>query len=472
LAVSVCLLLLFSTIFSFTTQGQLTYAASNNKPPVVVASERIPKQTIALGQTKVIDLSKLFYDADGDTLTYAVVTTPVGIVTTKVNGNQLTIEGLAPGNTRIKVTADDGKLGRAMSSFEVEGLLYTNSSPEVAQGLTNQTLVVNSPDSTFDISNVFTDADNDVLTFSAVSDNTAIATVSLNDTTLSVSPIDVGTATITLTASDGNGGTISTTFTVTVTAASANHAPIVAKTIKNQRGIKNGLNWNVELQDVFTDEDQDVLTFSASSSNGAVASATSNGGTTLSLTPKEVGTSTITVTADDGNGGQASTSFTVTVDAPMIFISDFVQGGDGRDVIQLRNPNMPYPIPAGYEIVIHQYDPTKHTHTIENVEVFNIYVKNYVAINSVFYDYMDITGNQYYNSEYFITSGNYVVAIALELNGQIVDLIGDPSSTTALLPNNGGFSRLDRFQSGSSEYNSSEWRTLETGNYSTIDAKF
>ena len=472
MAVSVCLLLLFSTIFSFTTQGQLTYAASNNKPPVVVASERIPKQTIALGQTKVIDLSKLFYDADGDTLTYSVVSTPVGIVTTKVNGNQLTIEGLAPGNTRIKVTADDGKLGRAMSSFEVEGLLYTNSSPEVAQALTNQTLVVNSADSTFDISNVFTDADNDVLTFSAVSDNTAIATVSLNDTTLSISPIDVGTATITLTASDGNGGTISTTFIVTVTAAaSANHAPIVAKTIKNQRGNKNGLNWNVDLQDVFTDEDQDVLTFSASSSNGAIAFATSNGGTTLSLTPKEVGTSTITVTADDGNGGQASTSFTVTVDAPMIFISDFVQGGDGRDVIQLFNPNQ-VEAPVGYEIVIHQYNPLKGTRDVERVEVFSSNIAYYVAINEIFYDFFDITNAQYYNSEYHATNGSTIVAIALERNGQIVDLLGDPTATTALLPNNGGLKRHNRFQSGSSMFESSEWGQLRPGDYSTIRANF
>ncbi|MFJ7669434.1 Ig-like domain-containing protein [Lysinibacillus sp. NPDC097195] len=471
LAVCVCLLLLISTIFSFTTQGQITYAASNNKPPVVVASERIPKQTIALGQTKVIDLSKLFYDADGDTLTYSVVSTPVGIVTTTVNGNQLTIEGLAPGNTRIKVTADDGKLGRAMSSFEVEGLLYSNSSPEVAQALTNQTLVVNSADSTFDISNVFTDADNDVLTFSAVSDNTGIATVSLTGTTLSVSPNEVGTATITLTASDGNGGIISTTFTVTVIAASSNHAPIVATTIKNQRGNKNGPNWNVDLQDVFSDEDQDVLTFSASSSNGAIATAASNGGTTLSLTPKEVGTSTITVTADDGNGGQASTSFTVTVTAPMIFISDFVQGGEGRDVIELFNPN-PVEAPVGYEIVIHQYNPITGTRNVERVEVFSSYIAYYVAINEIFYDFFDITNAQYYNSEYHATSGSTIVAIALECNGQIVDLLGDPTATTALLPNNGGFKRHNRFQSGSSIFESSEWGQLSPGDYSSIRANF
>jgi len=469
LALSVCLLLLLSTIFIFTTQGQLTYAASNNKPPVVVAAERIPKQTIALGQTKVIDLSKLFYDADGDTLTYSVVSTPVGIVTTKINGNQLTIEGLAPGNTRIKVTADDGKLGRAMTSFEVEGLLYSNSSPEVAQALTNQTFVINSADSTFDISNVFTDADNDVLTFSAVSDNAGIATVSLTGTILSISPKEVGIATITLTASDGNGGTISTTFTVTVTAASSNHAPTVAQTITNQRGNKDGLNWNVELQDVFTDEDQDVMTFSATSSNEAVASVALNSGTSLSLTPKEVGTSTITVTADDGNGGQALTSFTVTVEAPMIFISDFVQGGEGRDVIELFNPN-PVETPVGYEIVIHQYNPLTATRNVERVEVFSSYIANYIAINERFYDFFDITNAQYYNTEYHATNGSAIVAIALEHNGQIVDLLGDPTATTALLPNNGGLKRNSRFLSGSSMFESSEWGQLRPGDYSTIRA--
>ncbi|TKI44925.1 Ig-like domain-containing protein [Lysinibacillus tabacifolii] len=460
--VTLCLMLVISTILSFST-----YAASNNQSPIVVASERIPKQTITLGQPrKVIDLSKVFYDADGDTLTYKVVPTPVGIVATQVNGDQLIIEGVAPGITRIKVTADDGKVGRAMTSFDVEVLLQANTDPVVAEALTNQTLAVNSADSTIDISNVFTDADNDVLTLSAVSNDTDIATVSLNGTILSISPQKVGAATITLTATDGNGGTISTNFTVTVTEASSNHAPIVAKTIKDQRGNENGVIWNIELNDIFTDEDQDTLTLSANSSNEAVAAVTLNG-TTLSLQPKAVGSSTITVTAKDGNGGQVSTIFIVTIEAPTFFISDFLQGGSGRDVIQLSNPNMENT--AGYEFVIHQYNPATGTRNVEKESIYSSNIANYIIINEIFYDFFDLTNATYYNTEFHVENGSYIVAIALERNGQIVDLLGDPTSTTALLPNNGGLARYSRFQSGSSIFESSEWRQLQLGDYSTIN---
>lgn len=460
--VTLCLMLVISTILSFST-----YAASNNQSPIVVASERIPKQTITLGQPrKVIDLSKVFYDADGDTLTYKVVPTPVGIVATQVNGDQLIIEGVAPGITRIKVTADDGKVGRAMTSFDVEVLLQANTDPVVAEALTNQTLAVNSADSTIDISNVFTDADNDVLTLSAVSNDTDIATVSLNGTILSISPQKVGAATITLTATDGNGGTISTNFTVTVTAASSNHAPIVAKTIKDQRGNENGVIWNIELNDIFTDEDQDALTLSVNSSNEAVAAVTLNG-TTLSLHPKAIGTSRIMVTASDGNGGQVSTIFIVTIEAPTFFISDFLQGGSGRDVIQLSNPNMENT--AGYEFVIHQYNPATGTRNVEKESIYSSNIANYIIINEIFYDFFDLTNATYYNTEFHVENGSYIVAIALERNGQIVDLLGDPTSTTALLPNNGGLARYSRFQSGSSIFESSEWRQLQLGDYSTIN---
>lgn len=461
--VTLCLMLVISTILSFST-----YAASNNQSPIVVASERIPKQTITLGQPqKVIDLSKVFYDADGDTLTYKVVPTPFGIVATQVTGDQLIIEGVAPGNTRIKVTADDGKVGRAMTSFDVEVLLQANTDPVVAEALTNQTLAVNSADSTIDISNVFTDADNDVLTLSAVSNDTDIATVSLNGTILSISPQKVGAATITLTATDGNGGTISTNFTVTVTAASSNHAPIVAKTIKNQRGNENGVIWSIELNDVFTDEDQDALTLSANSNNEAVASVTLNG-TTLSLQPKAIGTSRIMVTATDGNGGQVSTIFIVTIEAPTFFISDFLQGGDSRDVIQLLNPNV-LEDTIGYELVLHQYNPTTSTRNVERVEIFRANNASYIIINEIFYDFFDLTNATYYNTEFHVANGSYIVAVALERNGQIVDLLGDPTSTTALLPNNGGLARYSRFQSGSSIFESSEWRQLQPGDYSTIN---
>ncbi|MED3575062.1 Ig-like domain-containing protein [Cytobacillus praedii] len=73
-----------------------------------------------------------------------------------------------------------------------------------------------------------------------------------------------------------------------------------------------GQNINVNLSSYFNDPDGDALTYIVSSSNTGVGNA-SVSGNTLTLTPKDLGNTTITVTADDGKGGQVSQSFTLTV---------------------------------------------------------------------------------------------------------------------------------------------------------------
>ncbi len=71
---------------------------------------------------------------------------------------------------------------------------------------------------------------------------------------------------------------------------------------------------------IFTDPDGDALTYSAESSNNSVATA-SISGTVLTVTPIAQGNATISVTADDGNGGQTATTFEVEVQAGMFTIA-------------------------------------------------------------------------------------------------------------------------------------------------------
>jgi hypothetical protein len=64
----------------------------------------------------------------------------------------------------------------------------------------------------------------------------------------------------------------------------------------------------------FHDPDEDALTFSPTSSNNAIATPTINNGI-LTVSPKAVGNTTITITADDKKGGaRISTTFNVKVD--------------------------------------------------------------------------------------------------------------------------------------------------------------
>ncbi len=70
----------------------------------------------------------------------------------------------------------------------------------------------------------------------------------------------------------------------------------------------------VELSDAFTDPDEtDVLTYTAASSNEAVATAAVEG-TGLLITPRKTGQTRISVTARDPKGLEASLSFNLTVE--------------------------------------------------------------------------------------------------------------------------------------------------------------
>lgn len=557
------IIILLTLIFSFCFQAQLTYATSINHPPVVVASERIQKQTMTLDQANiVIDVSKLFYDADNDSLIFKAIPDSVGVVTAEINSNLLTLEALSPGKTRIKVSADDGKLGRASSSFEVEVLPKLNNLPTVVQIINDQighvggapilidtsnvftdvdndnlTLDVDSSNETvataqlnsqmitivplavgqsiitvqaddgnggivsttfkltvtippnqppvveqtinnktgtvgnvltIDVSNIFSDPNNDVLTIEVNSSNETVATAQISGQIITILPLAVGLNTITVQADDGKGGKVSTSFTVTIDNPTVNNSPVVAQTVRNQRATIGGIPWSIDVGNVFSDADNDSLTLAVSSSNSGVATASLNG-TTLNMTQKAIGTSIITITADDGKGGLESTSFIFTVDAPSIFISDFVQSGNYNDVLEIYNPTTS-PL-YGYQLEIQQYNLISMQHSVEELDISLVNPNmNFVVIHPYFYDFMDITLSFYYNEEFiFRDASKITVSITLkDSNGNIVDILGTKDSTTAILQSNGGYIRDKRMQSGSPNFNILEWTILPKDDFSTI----
>lgn len=559
----VVIAILLTLICSFCFLEKVAYAAPVNRPPIVVASEIIPKQSMTLGQEKiVIDLSKLFYDADNDPLILKAITETVGIVTTEVSSNLLTLEALSPGKTKIKISADDRKLGRASSSFEIEVLPKSNNIPIVTQLINDQTRHVGDPPILIDASNVFTDedndpltlsvsshdesvataqlnsqmisielvgigqsvisvqandgnggsetttfavtvtsppnqppvvaqpisnqlgivddvitidgsdifldADNDVLIVNVSSSDESIATVQINAQTITVLPIAAGVSTITVQADDGKGGQVSTSFLVTVITPTVNHSPKVAKTISNQRATMGGDSWNVLVNDIFSDDDNDPLTLTVSSSNSGVVTANLDG-TSLKITQLSLGTSIITITADDGKGGQVSTSFIVSVDAPGLFISDFVQNGEYNDVLEIYNATM---VPLlNYKVEIQQYNLIFKQHTVQTLDIPLIHANtNFVVIHSYFYDFFDMTVSPYFNEEFvFRDATKITVSITLkDSNGNVIDMLGARDSSVSILQSSGGYIRDKRLQSGTSNFNHSEWLLLPKDDYSTI----
>ena len=191
----------------------------------------------------------------------------------------------------------------------------TNHAPGVTTGFTDTTLSTADEPKKINLANSFTDADGDTLTYTAESSATNVATVAVNGSQLTLTPVSAGTTKVTITANDGKGGTINSQFNVTITpviSEAVNHAPTVEASISNvTTGVADGVK-ALSLADVFADEDSDALTFTATSTNVGVATVAVNG-SDLKITPVNAGTATITVTADDGNGGTVDTQFNVTI---------------------------------------------------------------------------------------------------------------------------------------------------------------
>ena len=101
-------------------------------------------------------------------------------------------------------------------------------------------------------------------------------------------------------------------YTMTIDVTAVNDAPTVANAI-GARSVAAGSNLTVALEtdgsEVFNDVDGDTLTYSATSATETAATVTvDNDADTITLNGVAVGTSEITVTAADGNGGTVNDS--------------------------------------------------------------------------------------------------------------------------------------------------------------------
>ena len=116
-----------------------------------------------------------------------------------------------------------------------------------------------------------------------------------------------------------------------------NRAPTVSSAIADAAIVNQSGTHQVSFSGVFSDADNDSLAISAGSSDTAVATVSVAADyATLTVSAQARGEATITVTADDGNGGTVSDEFTVTVKAAPVVasaISDVsIEEGSARDV--------------------------------------------------------------------------------------------------------------------------------------------
>lgn len=165
---------------------------------------------------------------------------------------------------------------------------------------------------TLDVSAYFRDPDGGALTYTAATSAPSVVSASVSGSTLTMVGVADGTATVTVTARDPDGLTAAQSFGVTV--ETPNRAPEAVGTIPD-RTVVAGRTTTLDVASYFRDPDGDALTYTPSSSNADVATATASG-SAVTVGGVAAGEATITVTARDPDGLEVAQDFPVAVTPP------------------------------------------------------------------------------------------------------------------------------------------------------------
>ncbi len=281
-------------------------APQPNRPPV--ASGSIPAQTMTAGESVTVSVGGLFSDPDGDALTFTAISSNAGVASVSLSGGNLTITAVAAGSATVTVTARD-PAGLSTAASANVTVMEPNRPPVPAMPVAPAQTAIVGDTLNVDVSPFFTDPDGDALTYSATSANASVATVTVAGSVVSAAAVGAGSTTLTVTATDPDGLSGSLSVPVTV---EPNRPPETTRDSLPSLSIQERNSETVNVASYFTDPNGQALTYTAESSDAAVATV-SVAGSSLTVTATAIGTATVTVTATDPYDLTASLSGTVTV---------------------------------------------------------------------------------------------------------------------------------------------------------------
>ena len=283
-------------------------------------------EPITAGMTAKVQSS--ITDADlGDTLTWDWMSDATAVATVMkdaTDGSMAIITAVAAGDANIMVTATDAA-GASASETIMVTVVAANNDPMAMGTIPNMDMVYRRAMQTVDASMYFEDEDeDDTLTYSVAvePDDDSIAKVEITGEAMNmvtVTGVGIGKATVTVSASDGyEGGTDATqTFMVMVVNQNPTASDIPAVSL-----VEGTSSDAIDLSMYFMDADaMDTLTYGNLMSSDANVATSSISDDMLTIMAHNNGEgaddamATITVEANDGNGGTVSGTIAVTVTA-------------------------------------------------------------------------------------------------------------------------------------------------------------
>lgn len=211
---------------------------------------------------------------------------PVGV--TSVTYGYTDAAGNGPAVCTFTVTVDKG-----------------NYAPEVVAPLSSVSRSEGFGTVTVDLSPVFSDPDEDAMTYSAVSGNKDVVTVAVDGSELTITEVAPGLAEIVVTASDG---LLEAEDQFEVTVIYVNKAPVALGTIPDQVMVDNVDSALIDLKPLFEDPEGEALTYTITMSEQGVVFYILDS-TMLRLDPYKPGSTVVTVAASDPEGATTEISF-------------------------------------------------------------------------------------------------------------------------------------------------------------------
>ncbi|MNM23307.1 Bacterial Ig-like domain (group 2) [compost metagenome] len=442
----------------------LTVTPAPNLNPIIVQAPADAALTVG-DAVYSVNLGSVFSDPDGDPLTFEAVSSDPSVATVSINGGTAAVQALAAGTATIQVKALDGRGGEGTAFFQVNVAAggnppAPNQAPAAVSVIYEQVLTsgVTNP-RTYDLSQLFEDADGDNLTFTAAVQSADIAGASISGSFLTLTPGTVaGSSLVTITAADGRGGIGTYSFAV-------RNAPLVPSgkvEIHTKQGVTNPVTY--DLSALFPGQTSFTV-YSGTPDSTFTGPATLSGKTWT-----WDGSSMLTYWVIGANGTAAVIQVTADPQGTAdLYFSQYMSLDNSRNALELFfNPvgDTSQPV-TGYSLEIHQYNVSTHTPKVWNQSIINIYKgMPYIFIDSTFPDYFDITNTVYYNDEMdlFQSSTMVTTGFVLKKNGVTIDVLGDPNGTTQFMPNGGTIIRKSGIRAGSSAFDQTgEWNSYATG---------